>query len=276
MIKKIKVMLVCVCYNSYEDAKKFLNSLNDAYSEVNSVELFVVFCDNSTKVEEGFAFSENKYCFDFFYKKNENLGYFPAVRFVIENFHMEVTCFDYVVVCNVDLIVDRNFFYNLYMIEGNESVGVIAPQIFSLRAMADLNPKIINRPPKRKLKFNKVVFKNSFLFCFYSWLSEIKKAKPKNKKNNLKVKYIYAAHGSFFIFTKKYFMKGGFFNYPRFLFGEEIFVAEEMIRLNLLISYEPSLKIYDDEHGSTSRQNKKFISNEHVKSYEYLIDTYFD
>ena len=86
---------------------------------------------------------------------------------------------------------------------------------------------------------------------------------------------MYAPHGAFIIFTNNYLRSIAKINYPRFLFGEEVFVAEESRLNSLKITYEPNLIIYDNEHGSTSLEKNKFISMEHVKSYDYLLKTYY-
>ena len=87
---------------------------------------------------------------------------------------------------------------------------------------------------------------------------------------------MYAAHGSIMIFTKNYFNLGASIYYPRFLFGEEVFVAEETKLKGLKTVYFSELRIYDNEHGSTSREADHFISKEHVKSYKYLLQNYFN
>ena len=54
------------------------------------------------------------------------------------------------------------------------------------------------------------------------------------------------------LFASSYFDKGGTLNYPSFLFGEELFVAEQARQLNLTTVFEPSLKIEHQQHVKQS------------------------
>ena len=86
---------------------------------------------------------------------------------------------------------------------------------------------------------------------------------------------MYGAHGSFMVFTRRYFEKGAHVNYPRFLFGEEVFVAEQLRKHSLMIESIPEIRVFDKEHASTSQEKLEFICPEHKKSYEYLKRHFF-
>ena len=81
---------------------------------------------------------------------------------------------------------------------------------------------------------------------------------------------MYCAHGSFMVFTQQYFAKGAQVAYPRFLFGEEGFVAEQLRMHGLEIEHVPNIRVFDKEHASTSQVNLDFICAEHKKSYDYF------
>ena len=85
---------------------------------------------------------------------------------------------------------------------------------------------------------------------------------------------IYAAHGSFFIFTNKFVKVENKFNYPVFLFGEEIYIAETAKANGLKTIYYPKLKIYDDEHASTSLMSSKFYRNSNYEALSYILAKY--
>ncbi|MNZ11427.1 hypothetical protein D3C78_282910 [compost metagenome] len=86
---------------------------------------------------------------------------------------------------------------------------------------------------------------------------------------------MYGAHGSFMIFSRNYFRLGADVDYPRFLFGEEVFVAEQLRTHNLHIEHLPQLRIFDKEHASTSKVKFGFICGEHKKSYDYLYERFY-
>jgi GT2 family glycosyltransferase len=62
---------------------------------------------------------------------------------------------------------------------------------------------------------------------------------------------IYAPHGSIFIFRRAFFEHGGNIRFPYFLFGEEIYIAEQVKEKGGKILYAPELNIIHNEHTST-------------------------
>ncbi len=85
----------------------------------------------------------------------------------------------------------------------------------------------------------------------------------------------YAIHGSFMIFNKTFFQRGGTINYPCVLFGEELFIAEQALKLNLDLLYEPSLQVEHNEHATTGTfKSKEAVAYLH-QSYTFLLNTYF-
>ncbi|MEH6383030.1 MAG: glycosyltransferase [Colwellia sp.] len=276
LFMKKKVCIVLVCYNAYLDAKKLLNSLHDALKLENEVELTVVFSDNSTELFDTNSLYESKYDFEYQYIKNGNVGYFPGFYAGLQHIDYKSKGFDYIIVSNVDLVVESNFFNTLKKLIVNKNIGLVAPKIISDITGNDANPKIITRPTKRKINFMRMLCSNSLAFLFYQKLSFLK---PKKKTMLLDTNKginepMYGAHGAFMIFTRSYFDEGGKIDYPRFLFGEEGFVAEELRRIKLKISHENGLVIRDKEHGSTSLESSKFICQEHKKSYDYFYINY--
>lgn len=276
----MKVCLVCVCYNAYIDAKKLLDSLDAAHQNSAGLALTVVFSDNSTNPSDRDELDGDSYSFDYIYCKNKNIGYFPAFRAGLLATGVLPDTFDYVIVSNVDLTVDSSFFVQLKAASVPAGVGVIGPSIRSLSHGGDLNPKILHRPEREKLARMRTICSNHLVFFAHRLLSAA--------RDNLRSKInadrgragsngeMYAAHGAFMIFTKEYFLRGGAIEYPVFLFGEEVFVAEEARRLALRTVHIQALAVYDRGHGSTSLMASKLIAGEYRRSYDYLLDNYFD
>lgn len=280
----MKICIVPVCYNAHEDALRFLESVEKAFLACPDLELDVMLADNST-VGSPSAMSERQYAFTYRYLKNDNVGYFPAFYRALSSLVEPITSFDYVMVCNVDLVVADDFFAKLGEHVLCERTGLIAPGIYSDKDGRDLNPKIMHRPSSKKFEFMRMVCSSSVLFKWYSGLSRIReKSRSRSQKSQSTLvqspgrsapKKMYGAHGSFMIFTKNYFQQGASVDYPRFLFGEEVFVAEQLRMCQLEIEHVPGVRIFDKEHASTSQANFKFICGEHKKSYEYLISHFF-
>jgi GT2 family glycosyltransferase len=276
----MKICIVPVCYNSYEDAVKLLGSIEVAFKKTENVYLDVVLSDNSTSNN---YFSDD-YSYSFYYQKNENVGYFPAFNKGLSVLKDDVSKYDFVIVCNVDLVISEDFFTELQGVTKGDNVGLIAPSIISSNDGRDLNPKMKVRPSKFKIRFMQLVCSNFMLFNLYQKVLHFRESRRANKYSEevpvgpvlkgTKCDTFYGAHGSFMIFTKRYFEAGASVNYPRFLFGEEGFVAEQLCMNKLCIFHQTKLKVFDKEHASTSQESSKFMCSEHKKSYRYFYDNF--
>ena len=279
----MKICIIPVCYNAQEDALRLLDSIDRAYANCTGLDLTVILADNST-VAPAIEINPGRYLFELRQLKNENTGYFPAFNKALSSLNCQPDSYDFVIVCNVDLVLADDFFASLLAFTVGPETGVLAPGIFSDKDGRDLNPKMMRRPSLAKIQFMRLICSNVVVFQGYHKLVRIrelirsKSQKPgsinfssenKSKKSNM-----YGAHGSFLIFTKRYFLKGANVCYPRFLFGEEGFVAEQLRMNELIIEHAPSLKIFDKEHASTSKVNMKFICSEHKKSYDYFYTNF--
>lgn len=277
--KKIKVCIVAICFNAYQDALKLLESINNSFKNAENIELWVVLSDNSTDRKASVL---KDYSFDFNYKyvKNNNIGYFPGFKNGLDALCKSSFFFDYVLVSNVDLVVDKSFFSELERIRLDSNVGILAPSILSSKDGRDLNPKIKHRLSRRKIIILKMLCIKSYIFVSYQILSRVKQMVrayfyKKNMNSSVKgTEYMYGAHGAFIIFTKNFFYKKCSIDYPRFLFCEELFVAEEVHKHGLKIVHNKSLVVHDSEHGSTGLKTSSFLCNEHYKSYEYILIDY--
>jgi len=281
MLENIKICLVCVCYNAHEDASKFLLSIEKSFfrvSKLATVELTVVLSDNSN-----LEFPESKksnFSYNFKYRRNENIGYFPAFNAGLNEVFFNRDLFDYIIVSNVDLEIDVNFFERLIKVEFEQAVGVIAPRIMVKGQDFDQNPKILERPKKSKFIFMLLICSNTFLFSFYKTLHVVKRwlnssGRSSNGYAKNVILDIYAPHGAFIIFTKSYIQSKASTEYPRMLFGEEIFVAEQARISGLKVRYNPSLVVFDREHGSTSFKSAGFLCKHNWLSYRYLLENFF-
>lgn len=270
----MKILIICVNYNSYHHLLSYARSLSLAHKRAVGVEFKFVVVDNSTISPNRSVLGEIRSIIDdFVYLKSNNIGYFPAASLAVDSIMEDVKSYDYVAVSNVDLEMTQDFFVVLSKYTINKNDGILAPSVISRFRRSDLNPKIITRPSCHKIKKNIKIFKIPFLFWLHCKLSDLKFRL--SNACSFGPRLIYAPHGSFILFTNRFFCLGGNLQYPRFLFGEEIFVAEECALRNLHVRYFPDLVINDLDHGSTSLKSVRFISTEHVKSLNYLLGRYF-
>src|SRR3989442_14004267 len=87
--------------------------------------------------------------------------------------------------------------------------------------------------------------------------------------------FIYAPHGAFFIFSRRYFEAGGYLDGNLFLYGEEISVAEICRSLGLPVIYEPSLCVLHQEHQSTGKVLSRFTYECQKRAMQYVTSRYF-
>lgn len=279
----MNICIIPVCFNAYDDAQRLLQSIDSAYRASTGVAVNVILADNST-ISPSHAINLGDYAYTFHHLKNDNIGYFPAFNEALSTLSSKLDDFDYVIACNVDLVIADDFITMLLAHPVDPEVGLIAPGIYSDRDGLDINPAMVHRPSILKIQFMRFICSSVFLFQNYSRIAllrtllrskskKLSNRKPLSENISKKIR-MYGAHGSFMIFTKRYFSKGAHVSYPRFLFGEEGFVAEQLRMNGLVIEHVPNIKVFDKEHGSTSKSDMRFICAEHKKSYDYFYKNF--
>ena len=288
----MKVLIISVNYNSDDSALRFVGSFSSIIA-TSGVDTTSVLVDNTERSSSQVFFKHvqtinpSVICI----KSPVNLGYFGGAHLGLEEYLRTNILPDWVIVSNVDLeFRGSNFLSHLRNISQIEKLGVVAPSIWSESRKHDWNPKIIARPSKLKMHFYKALYRNFYLFSLYLLLSKLKSLVnrstmagikflkiQKKKKKVVLWQNIYAPHGACIIFSRLYFERGGNLNYPMFLFGEEIFVAETVRRIGLKTIFYPALKLYSYDHVSTSG---RFFRSRKIVSYFYdsaafIVDKYF-
>lgn len=268
---KMNIVIYCVNYNSYDSLENYLESINKAYEKVaDNVYLQVVVADNSIEKEHPkYAYSFKTLLLD----TGSNLGYFGGIEYGIRNSGVSLKDCDYIIISNVDLIIAEGFFENLISRNGSDSLGCIAPCIFSEADKRDRNPKILERPSRKKLVLQRTLYQFPVLDYIYTHFFY---ANRRKKVQDYPAGYIYAAHGSFIVFTRKFSSFLETMDYPCFLFGEEIYLAEHLRKRGLKTYYDPNLKVYDSDHVSTGKMKSKAYYQYNYKSIDMLLKEYFN
>ena len=86
---------------------------------------------------------------------------------------------------------------------------------------------------------------------------------------------IYSGHGAFIILTHTFFEKCPTIDYPLFLYGEELYLAETCRKLHLKVVYRPDIKILDQESVSTSKMRRRLYYRYNYEGLDYLIKTFY-
>lgn len=264
------VSIICVNYNSYKSLEKYLLSLQHALDLCNDISLTVYIADNSTKKEE-ICVNVNYNINTFLYN---NLGYFGGA-FEVINTQEEIKYSDYVIISNVDLQVDINFFKELKKAKIDSDTGWIAPRIYSEITKTTKSYRLkFQRPDKKKILLLLLSFKFPFIQNIYIKTSFRNKQR---KSIEYKQQYIYSGHGSFIILTKRFFNLNEDIKlkYEPFLYGEEYFLAELIRKRKLKAEYIPELLILDDEHISTGNLPSKMFYKYNYIALKYLYFNFF-
>jgi len=278
----MKVCILAVCYNSYEESLRYLDSI---YSSIKNINCTVVFfyIDNSSIVDIEYVQSVKSYKdkFELKYIKCQNLGYYPSISYAINTLKIDLTDYDYSILSNVDLRVSKSFFETLEGFSKSKNIGILAPSIYSRTLNLDKNPKISIRPNYKKLTLNMFLYSNSFTFLILRIgnilrlkVHNIIKRWVKQKPQNKNLDQIYAPHGSFKILTNEFNKKNIEINYPIFLFCEEIYLAEMCRKHGLKVIYRPDLLVYDSEGASTSLMKPKDYRDHNKRALSYIIEKY--
>ena len=265
----MRIAVVCINYNSYNELEKYLASIDRSNKGVDGVTVDVFIADNSNGKESVVNTQyENIHVVQYNF---DNLGYLGGASAVINNLP-DVENYDYVAISNVDLQLSENFFQVLKEKKTDDETAWIAPQIYSHDEDRDRNPKVMSRYSKRKLKMLYYMYKYPALFYLYTATAyKRKKLAPKYDEMD-----IYAGHGSFMLLTRNFFKEYKRIEYPIFLFGEELFLAELIKNKGMKVRYMPSLRVEDMEHVSTSRMKKKFYFKCNTESIKYILDTFYE
>lgn len=243
-----KIAIFCVSYYSDQERETYLSTIRNAAKKASNIVDVDIFVSNNTS--------------------DDNPGYFGAIKRLMEQ--VDVQKYDYSIISNVDLMLEKVFFERLAEYKCSEDTGWIAPQIWSNLEKRDRNPKVLNRYSLKKLQILKTFYKYSILDKLYTNTFYKKKKYESHQPGQ-----IYAGHGSFIILTRRFFELNGKIDYPVFLFCEEIYLAELCRKAGLKVLYEPSLIVKDTEHASTGKMDHSFYCRCNYEAMQYIIKTFY-
>lgn len=269
----MKLLFVPVNYKSYNALDEYIKAIIVAMDEIKdeTLKVDIHIADNSPtpQVIKG-NYDIEGLCIKVFHYNNP--GYLNAALRTIYSTNNSI--YDYIIISNVDVIVDKSIFIELKKLTLGKQTVWIAPSIYSASEKRDVNPKNSERYSKKRLQILRHLFRFPLLYRLYTKtfykqkISDITPQKPQQD--------IYAGHGSFMIFTSELFKKCPSLNYPVFLFCEELFLAETVRQIGCKATYCPSIKISDKEHASTSKMNLSEYCKYNYEALTYIINTFYE
>jgi GT2 family glycosyltransferase len=277
-----RLLLISVNYRSAESCISLVESILKAEQCSQIAVRIVDNCsgDDSVRTLQGaFLSFPNAELF----VSQSNLGYFGGANFALHRYlEKNRECPDWVIVCNHDVRIEDLAFFAKLLARDGAAVGMIAPSIKAIPRGTEQNPFMRHRPGRWSWSKVRLVSSNYKIAFVWDWLWRqksrlkswfaVRRGAPQHSKRR---ESVYAPHGSFLIFSRRFFECGGFLDGNLFLYGEEISVAEICRELRLPVVFDPSLQVLHAEHHSTGTALSRFTFECQRNSVRYLTSRYF-
>lgn len=275
----MKFLVVAVFHGNIKALKVYLNSIDCAWRHAGMPgELLVLVGDNSPN-KLSMATNLGPFSYQIDRVPVENNGYFRSARAALEDTVREEMGLWWVAVTNVDLELETRFFSELVNL--NDSLRGqkrwVIPKVTDHRTGRSLNPYLYHRPSKIKLILLSVVFRFASIFKLWTGLSAFGARLRKKRAGGLPgTGQCYAGHGSFFLFHLSLPNVYTLLDYPPFLYGEELYVAEELRRAGVKKSIELQLGVYHIGSLTLNTFHARKITRWKSEANTFLLRRYFD
>ncbi len=216
---------------------------------------------------------------------NENLGFAKAnnigCKLALEKYKPQ-----FLIVLNNDTLINQKEFLKMIKEDYDKyNFAILGPKIITNNGDST-NPFPVYKTLEevdKKIKYSEKLIKiysNAFLTYLLETYVKIKgkiKKQPPPQNGSKRVQNV-ALHGCALIFSPNYFNNNSdIFDSRTFLFHEEEFLYQRMLKQKFITLYDPKIEIFhkegksmDSSHNSNERLKKKFRHKEIVKSLKIL------
>lgn len=267
------ILIVCVNYNSYPELKNYLASIEAsvvACSLLCQVDVWVA--DNSSEKEVVDTVQYKHISVQV--KPQDNLGYLGGATAIINNLS-NLGDYDFVIISNVDILFTDTTITEIVRIQMPQEVIWISPQRYSTKYNMILNVEKKKRPSKWKMFLYMLFYKFPLLQSFQHMYTIRRYKKRSFDKKLLEPTEIYIGCGSCFILTRDFFNFFPKLDYPLFLYGEEMFLAELVRSVRRKVMYYPSIKIYNIGSVSTGKLNSRRFCMYNYMAVRYIYNRFY-
>lgn len=218
-----------------------------------------------------------------------NMGYYGAARYAFDNI-VSNQIPDWVIISNSDVtpLHGIEFFYkNLLKYDSNLPI-VVSPMILQSGTNIEWQAHMHKKMPRLRYFIKKLIYNNKLSIYFYELHSLVKRKiwlKYKFRFSNVETIQlksinsdptpIYSPAGAFTFFSKGFFVSGGSFDYKSFMYGEEIFVAEECLKIGAKVFYDDNIKIIHEGYSTTNFLKNPIVLKYKRDSINYIFNKYF-
>jgi GT2 family glycosyltransferase len=274
-----RVLIITVTFQNADCTRQFLESVS-RLEEFASCRILIV--DNNSDdgslptIRPAISAYENVELA----ASQQNRGYFGGAKWALDQYLTRHTAPDWVIVCNNDIdFHDRQFLVKLLRIDPT-TVGMIAPEIVSRLTGYDANPGIRNRPSAFRMLRYRAWYSSYHAMWVKQWLWPVVRRVRRRFQSqgqasaNSTPAEIYAPHGSFMIFSRRFFECGGFLDDGSFLYCEELLVAEMCRRLGLPIVHQTALRVWHEEGQTLGRMLTRKTFRHQKDGFLYALTRY--
>jgi GT2 family glycosyltransferase len=269
-----KLLLVTAHYGDASQLRAF-DRMVSAISNAGVSGLHAAVADNSVTGVTGHEYTALK-----IFRPKRNLGYLNGCHFGLEQFlNRERFWPDWIGVVNTDIVLEPASVRWLLEYAPSPDIAAIGPDI-RLTSGIHQNPFMRQRPSKWRMRYYRAVFSHprstAALETLAGWKTRcLDRASELELAAAHQPSEVYAVHGSAFFLSRVFFECGGSLRFPGFLYGEEIYIAEQARRLDLKILYCPAIRVLHREHSSTGQQRVAQRASWARQSVSYLCENYF-
>lgn len=276
-----RAVIVAVNANAWKNTLEFVDSARhlNRFPEVEFVIVDNASTDSSLpRIRDAIAGLANVHLLE---SKN-NRGYFGGACWGFTKYLEQGRAMpDWAVICNNDILFEDKEFFDKLLTYDFRTVGVLAPRILSSQTGLDLNPNLAVRPGRNHLRKLWLCFSSYYVAVLTTTLSRWKRrwkaiAHGRRRLAAPRATRIYSPHGSFIVFSRTFFDRGGSLESDIFLYCEEILVAEQCRRIGVDVVYDPSLCVKHNEHQSTGNYMTRFKYQCWKNSLAYIASTYWN
>ena len=272
------IVLITVNYKNTSITEKFVLSANQCRN--NSVISIIIVDNQSTQksVKELEIIGNNSKIDVTILPSKENLFYWGGIGLALSKIDFNSSQSpNWILVANNDIIFNNSDIFKNLLKQNNLVKTIIAPRIIKLLTGMDQNPHMLNPLSLMQKCYYALYYSNPFtaklVHFFGRFLNRNILMKNKSESNNNEI-YIYAPHGACMIFSKEFFLRGGYLDIGFSFYGEELSIAEISRKLELPITYIPDLVVHHNEHASTSSRDWFTAYSQSKKTYKYLRKKY--
>lgn len=269
--------MLCFIILHYKNISETIECLKMLKKIINNNEASIVVVDNNTLNAEE-VLEIKKYTNDILIL-DKNYGFAKGNNKGIEYARKKYNPNFYCVINNDVFIEQKDFIDKVKKIYEKYKFDMLGPKIDSPTGES-VNPfpvfkdkKTIESEIKKCRKLIKI-YNSSVLTSLLNLYMKIKRIFKRNiikPKNGDKTLQNVALHGCAIIFSKKYIEKydEGFYN-ETFLFHEEEFLYQRILKDNLISIYEPTLHVFHKEGSSIKNNYKKIRKSKFFREKERL------